>query len=83
MFDNRFTSRIHDRDASIAAFEAHNAFVRQTVPTHKLLEWRAEDGREAICQALDMPVPAEPFPHANTTEEFLARRNSSIPTTPA
>jgi hypothetical protein len=74
LFEARFTSRIDDREASIAAFEAHNARVRKTVPADRLLEWQARDGWEPICKALDLAVPSEPFPHTNTTEEFLARR---------
>lgn len=77
LFENRFTSRIDDRGAAIAAFEMHNARVRETVPAHRLLEWQAEDGWEPICDALGLEVPSEPFPHTNTTEEFLARRDES------
>ena len=82
MFKSRFTSRIQDRDAAIEAFVAHNASVRQLVTEQKLLEWRVEDGWEPICNALALSIPANPFPHANTTEEFIARRGSSIPPSP-
>ena len=75
LFENRFTSRIDDREAAIAAFEAHNARVRESVPASQLLEWQAGEGWEPICRALDLAVPSEPFPHTNTTEEFLARRD--------
>jgi hypothetical protein len=74
MFASRFTSAIRDREASIAAFERHNAQVRARVPAHRLLEWRASDGWAPLCARLGLPIPAEPFPHANTTAEFLARR---------
>ncbi len=74
LFEARFTSRIDDREAAIATFEAHNARVRETVPAERLLEWQARDGWQPICKALDLEVPSEPFPHTNTTEEFLARR---------
>ena len=71
----RFTTQIDDREAAIAAFEAHHARVRETVPAQRLLEWRAGDGWEPICKALNLAIPSEPFPHTNTTEEFLARRD--------
>ena len=74
LFENRFTSHIDDRGAAIAAFEAHNARVREIVPAHRLLEWQAGDSWEPICEALGLEVPSEPFPHTNTTKEFLARR---------
>ena len=42
-------------------------------PASRLLEWRASDGWGPLCAALGAPVPAEPFPHTNSTEDFLAR----------
>lgn len=63
-----------DRAAALAAYERHNAAVRQEVPTAWLVEWQPGDGWEPLCAALDVPVPDEPFPHANSTEEFNARR---------
>ncbi len=74
MMANRFTSELTNREACIAAFERHNAQVRESVPANRLLEWRASDGWEPICAALGVPVPDEPFPHSNSKEEFLARR---------
>jgi hypothetical protein len=73
LFENRFTARIDDRDACIAAYERHNADVRATAPCARLLEWTPGDGWEPLCKALDVPVPDAPFPKVNTTDEFLAR----------
>jgi hypothetical protein len=70
---NRFRGDITDRASSIAAFEAHNERVRQSVPADRLLEWRATDGWEPLCAALDLPVPDEAFPRANSREDFLDR----------
>jgi hypothetical protein len=64
---------LDDREACILAFERHNARVRQGVPSHRLLEWRAEDGWAPLCTALQVPAPDEPFPLVNSTREFLAR----------
>jgi len=75
MFEHRFTTDISDRDAAVAAYEAHNARVRETAPAERLLEWQAEDGWEPLCAALGVAVPKTPFPHANTTQDFaIARR---------
>jgi hypothetical protein len=73
VFASRFTDRIDDHDAAIAAYEAHNAAVRERTDPERLLEWQPGDGWEPICRALGLPVPAEPFPHTNTTAEFRAR----------
>jgi len=72
LFAARFTRKLEDRSACIAAFERHNAEVRKRVPASRLVEWRAQDGWAPLCAALGVPVPNEPFPRANTTEEFLA-----------
>jgi hypothetical protein len=73
MMASRFTTALHDHDACVAAFERHNAEVRAAVPPDRLLEWRATDGWGPLCAALGLPVPDEPFPRANTREEWAAR----------
>jgi hypothetical protein len=72
-----FTPDWRDEAAAKAAFEAHNERVRATVPADRLLEWRASDGWEPICERLGVPVPDEPFPRTNTTEDFLAMMGGS------
>lgn len=76
VFRERFTPDFLDRDAAIAAYEAWNAGVRATAPADRFLVWETGDGWEPICAALDLPVPDQPFPHANTTEDF--RRMSGL-----
>ena len=66
-----FPKGVDDKEAVIAVFEAHNRRVRETISPHRLLEWKATEGWGPICKALDLPVPDEPFPHTNTTEEWL------------
>ncbi len=70
---SRFTTRLDDRVAAIAAYERHNADVRARAPQQRLVEWTAKDGWGPLCRALGVPVPDEPFPHANSTEEFLGQ----------
>ena len=65
---------VTDKDACIAFYDRHNAYVREHADPKRLLEWQATDGWEPICKALGLPVPAEPFPHTNSTEDFLGRR---------
>jgi hypothetical protein len=68
----RFT-RSRDRETAIAAYEQHNAHVRATAPRARLVDWTMTDGWAPLCAALGTAIPDEPFPHANTTEEFKAR----------
>ena len=71
--ERRFTSRLDDRAAAIAAYERHNADVRARAPERRLVEWSAKDGWGPLCRVLGVAVPDEPFPHANSTEDFLGR----------
>jgi hypothetical protein len=68
----RFTASWREREGAIAAYERHNADVRSSVRPERLIDWRPGDGWAPICSALGVPVPATPFPHVNTTDEFRA-----------
>lgn len=68
----RFTPDFLDESAAKAAYLAHNDHVRATVPAGRLIEWKTGEGWEPLCAALEVPVPDEPFPHANTTDDFRA-----------
>ena len=70
VFGNRFTLDLADKDATLAAFDAHYAAVRATVPADRILEWTVTDGWAPICAALDLPVPDEPFPRLNTRDDW-------------
>jgi hypothetical protein len=65
-----FTPDWNDEEKAKAAYEAHNASVRAQAPADRLVEWQPGDGWEPICTALSIPVPSEPFPHVNTTDDF-------------
>lgn len=62
----------HDRAAMIASFERHNQEVISALPRERLLIYRAEQGWEPLCRFLDLAIPQEPFPHANTRADFKA-----------
>jgi hypothetical protein len=53
--------------------------VRATAGPTRLVEWQPGDGWQPLCAALGVEVPSEPFPHLNTTEEFLRRRGEPAP----
>ena len=72
MFRERFSDDLHNPTAMMEAFERHNAEVRAGVSAERLLEWTAADGWAPICERLGVPVPDEPFPVANTTNETRA-----------
>jgi hypothetical protein len=76
LFDELLRARLgprwDDPDAAMAAYTRHNEGVRAAVPPARLVEWRPVDGWEPLCAALGVPVPDEPFPHTNSTEEWRA-----------
>lgn len=72
-----FDGRPHDREHAIAVFEHHNAQVRRAIAPERLLVYEVAEGWEPLCRFLGVPVPREPFPRANTTEDF--RRGRPVP----
>lgn len=67
-----FHGNLEDKDHIIATFNAHNERVKKTVPADRLLVFEAKDGWVPLCNFLGVPVPDEPYPRTNTTEEFQA-----------
>ena len=57
--------QFQNADTLEAGFEAWNEFVRETVPSNRLLEFDVRQGWDPLCKFLDKPIPAEPFPHIN------------------
>jgi hypothetical protein len=66
----RLTPAWSDEAACKAAYERHNEEVRTSVPPEQLIDWQPEDGWAPLCDAIGVPVPDEPFPLTNTTEQF-------------
>jgi hypothetical protein len=67
-------SGAHDSDEElIAGLRAHEDAVRAAVPIERLLVWEVTEGWGPLCEFLDVPVPAEPLPHANDRETFHDR----------
>ena len=73
---SRFLTTKIDGDSMMAGFRHHNQQVREGVDPNRLLEWTIGDGWQPICHALNLPVPDVPFPHTNSTKEWLAREKS-------
>lgn len=59
-----------DRDALAAAFEAHIAAVKATIPASQLLVYQVKEGWEPLCAFLGVPVPEGSFPRTNDRSEF-------------
>jgi hypothetical protein len=66
-----------DKDAIIAAFNAHEAAVKAAIPAERLLVHSAKDGWEPLCAFLGVPVPGTPYPRTNSKEEFFEHMKSA------
>ncbi len=67
-----FGSHYEDRDAAIAAYEQRAKDVRAHVSPERLLEYKLGSGWDTICEFLDVPIPASPFPRSKQRDEFFA-----------
>jgi hypothetical protein len=68
-----FSDRLDDETHVIEVLETHNAEVIEAIEPSRLLVYQVADGWPRLCSFLGVPVPAEPFPHSNTTDEFRSR----------
>ncbi|MEP7088934.1 MAG: sulfotransferase family protein [Nocardioidaceae bacterium] len=72
IFDGVFTD-LDDPEDLKAGYDRHLEQVRAEIDPARLVEWQPGDGWEPICRALDAPVPDRPFPHVNSTADYVAR----------
>ncbi len=70
LMGDRFSDQFENPTAMMDAYVRHNDAVRKDIPTDRLLEWNLGDGWAPICERLGLPVPSEPFPVTNSTDEF-------------
>ncbi|MCG8312761.1 MAG: hypothetical protein MI976_06045 [Pseudomonadales bacterium] len=73
---NTFCDKLADKSACIEAYVKHNQEVRKRVPSQRLIEWSPGEGWLPLCEGLDLAIPEDKFPHANTTQDFLSRKKS-------
>jgi hypothetical protein len=72
--DGVFGGHIENKDHVIEVFKKNGADVRAAFGPDRLLTFDPNQGWQPLCAFLGVPVPDEPFPHTNTTKDFLARR---------
>ncbi|TPJ73618.1 sulfotransferase family protein [Mesorhizobium sp. B2-6-2] len=65
-----FGGRPQDRAHAIAIYRDNVEAVLNTVPAERLLVHKLGDGWVPLCAHLGVPVPDEPYPSRNTTQEF-------------
>jgi hypothetical protein len=70
VWDGLFDGRLDDKQHVIDVYLAHNQAVKDECPPDKLLVFDSRQGWAPLCEFLDRPVPDEPYPKTNTTEDF-------------
>lgn len=73
IIDKTFGGEVDDREHVLSIYRAHNAAVKAEVPPEQLLVFDGAKGWEPLCRFLAVPVPDEPYPNTNTTEDFQGR----------
>lgn len=71
--ENTFDERLDDHDFLVKTFNDHIAEVQRTIAPERLLTYDSKRGWEPLCAFLDVPVPDQPYPFTNTTQEFQQR----------
>jgi hypothetical protein len=72
IFADLFTDADDPEDV-MAGYERWIVDVRAEIAPERLIEWQPGDGWDPICRALGVPVPNLPFPHENSTADYVAR----------
>lgn len=62
------------RENAIRSYEEHNRRVRQSIPSHLLLEYNISDGWEPLCTFLHVAdCPKTPFPKTNSSLSVIVQ----------
>lgn len=73
IWDGTFHGRVENREHAIDVYLAHNEYVKKQAPPDRLLVFDPAQGWEPLCRFLDRPVPDEPYPRVNSTQDYQAR----------
>lgn len=73
IFERALRGRPDDRASVIRCFEEHNEAVRSEVPAERLILYEVGSGWAPLCKALTIPIPDDPYPRTNSTQEFRER----------
>src|SRR5262245_50994955 len=76
VWDKVFQGRLDDKAHVLDVLRRHEATVKATIPPARLLVFDAAEGWGPLCRFLGKPIPDEPFPRVNTSEDFLAGRTA-------
>ena len=70
IIDKRSFHEDWNKENVIQCYNEYCQDVIKTCPPEKLLVFEVSEGWEPLCKFLEVPVPKEPFPHVNDTQQF-------------
>ena len=70
-----FGEVLDDKAHAIAIYERNIADVQAAFSADRLLTYTIGDGWEPLCRFLEIPIPDEPFPRTNSSDEFNSRQD--------
>ncbi len=70
MVDNIFGKNLKDKQEVIKRYNAINEETLNYIPKDRSLVYDIKTGWEPLCNFLNVPIPATPFPRSNTKEGF-------------
>ena len=68
--EQTFRAPMDAEQAALAAIRRRAAEVKAEIPPDWLLVFDVAEGWGPLCRFLGVPVPAAPFPHSNSTDDF-------------
>lgn len=70
ILEQTFGGDLKNKDRAINIYKQHIDDVKRVIPSERLLQFEAKQGWGPLCEFLDKPVPNEPYPRVNTSEDF-------------
>jgi len=68
-----FDRQMSNKAKLIDVYNRHNETVQRVIPAERLLVYDLLEGWDPLCRFLDVPIPDEPIPRTNSTEDFKRR----------
>lgn len=68
-----FDREMSNKAKLIDVYNRHNETVQRVIPAERLLVYDLSEGWNPLCRFLGVPVPDEPIPNTNSTEDFKRR----------
>eukprot|EP00039_Didymoeca_costata_P016432 m.295144 g.295144 ORF g.295144 m.295144 type:complete len:251 (+) comp16393_c6_seq2:247-999(+) len=74
LWDGYLQGCMGNEEKAIELYNKHIEEVKKRIPADKLLVFNVKQGWEPLCKFLGKPIPDEPFPHVNSSEEMMKRQ---------